>query len=177
MKIKKYIKIMLAVVLLSTLVLVGGASAGLFNKVEVCHRQGNGSFILININGNAFDSHVAHGDGSPGGLVPGEENSYFNNACKIIRATYVESPYMDFGPMGWGGWSCPSATPNVVSGGYLPASADVLESMAWVPGASVGSYSYPITPFGYTYGTGETGWIVQNINTGQSLAIFLYCLP
>lgn len=177
MKITKYIKLMLSVVLLSTLVLVGGAAAGPADKVEVCHKLGNGSFILININGNALDAHEAHGDGSPGGLVPGETDEYFNDACGIIQATYVESPYMAFGPTGWGGWSCPAGTPNLVSGGYLPETAEVLVSMAWEPGASVAGYTYPNTPFGYTYGTGETGWIVQNINAGQSLAIYLYCLP
>ncbi len=165
----------MVVVMLSALFLVSGAAAAPANKIEVCHRLGNGSFIKININGNAFNAHKAHGDGVPGGAVPGTDDLFFTAACKI--ATYVVSPSMVFGPMGWGGWSCPSDTPNLVSGGYLPATADVQESLAWVPGASVGSYTYPTTPFGYSYKTGEEGWIVQNINTQQSLAIYLYCLP
>ena len=40
-------------------------------KVDVCHRRGNGSFHLINVNGNALAAHIGHGDGQPGDLVPG----------------------------------------------------------------------------------------------------------
>lgn len=72
----------------------------------------------------------------------------------------VVSPALEFSSDGWGGWSCPSGY-SVVGGGYEPTGASVLNSLAWEPGASVGEYSYPATPFGYTYGVGEEGWIVQ----------------
>ena len=34
--------------------------------VDVCHTTGNGSFQLLNVNGNALSAHLAHGDGIPG---------------------------------------------------------------------------------------------------------------
>ena len=50
-------------------------------KVDVCHREGNGSFHLINVSGNALPAHLAHGDGQPGGGVPGDPNKEFDGAC------------------------------------------------------------------------------------------------
>jgi hypothetical protein len=35
------------------------------DKVNVCHRTGNGSFHEINISGNALPAHLAHGDVLP----------------------------------------------------------------------------------------------------------------
>ena len=35
-------------------------------KVDVCHTTGDGSFQLLNVNGNALSAHLAHGDGIPG---------------------------------------------------------------------------------------------------------------
>jgi hypothetical protein len=45
----------------------------------------------------------------------------------------------------------------------------------WVPGATTGTVTYPNTPFGYTYGVGETGAIVLNGAVGQSGQIVLTC--
>jgi hypothetical protein len=98
------------------------------------------------------------------------------SSVKAVVATRIDSPVMSFGPMGWGGWSCPVDT-HVVGGGYEPSEAEVLNSLAWEPGASVGAFNFPTTPFGYTYGEGETGWIVQNINQGQELSVFVLCEP
>lgn len=54
------------------------------DKVDVCHREGNGSFHLINISGNALPAHLAHGDGQPGGLVPGTPAKQFDSACRQV---------------------------------------------------------------------------------------------
>ena len=35
------------------------------DKVDVCHRTGNGSFHEINISGNALPAHLRHGDVVP----------------------------------------------------------------------------------------------------------------
>jgi hypothetical protein len=81
------------------------------------------------------------------------------------------------GAGGWAGWSCPAGT-TVVDGGYLPETADVAVSMAWVPGASVAGVDYPYTPFGYTYTPPEEGWLVQDGGTPNvPTHIFLWCLP
>lgn len=54
-------------------------------KVDVCHRRGNETFILINISGNALPAHLAHGDGLPNGLVPGQPNTKFGADCSITH--------------------------------------------------------------------------------------------
>jgi hypothetical protein len=86
----------------------------------------------------------------------------------------VTSSTMNFSSTGWAGWSCPVTNPYIVSGSTNCA-LPVANSLAWKPGATVGASSYPTTPFGYTYGAGEQGWIVQNGGTGQSCNIILQC--
>ncbi|MGL6269844.1 MAG: MopE-related protein, partial [Chitinophagaceae bacterium] len=47
-------------------------------KIDVCHREGNGSFHTINISKNALAAHVAHGD-----IVPDADGDGFSkvNPC------------------------------------------------------------------------------------------------
>ena len=52
-------------------------------KVNVCHVRGNGDYHLININGNALDAHLAHGDAQPGDEYPTDEGDYvFGDDCQ-----------------------------------------------------------------------------------------------
>jgi hypothetical protein len=53
-------------------------------KTDVCHRTGNGSFHVINVSVNAVPAHIAHGDGLPGGEVPGLPGSRFGANCGIV---------------------------------------------------------------------------------------------
>lgn len=53
------------------------------DKVNVCHRRGNETFIMINISRNALPAHLAHGDGLPDGVVPGQPHSKFTADCLI----------------------------------------------------------------------------------------------
>jgi hypothetical protein len=57
------------------------------DKVDVCHRTGNGTFILINVNGNALPAHLAHGDGVPEGEVPNQPGKHFTTTCAINLPT------------------------------------------------------------------------------------------
>jgi hypothetical protein len=86
----------------------------------------------------------------------------------------VESATMNFSPTGWAGWSCPSDHPYVV-GGTTNCTLPLTYSLAWEPGASVLGFTYPTTPFGYTYTPPEEGWIVQNGGTSQSCKIYVDC--
>ena len=86
----------------------------------------------------------------------------------------VTSAMMEFSSTGWAGWSCPTTHPNIVEG-TTNCSQLLTHSLAWEPGASVAGVNYPETPFGYTYGSGEEGWIVQNGGTPQSCNIILQC--
>ena len=52
-------------------------------KVELCHRTGNGSYHLIDVSVNAEPAHLAHGDGKPGGPVPGNPGHMFTASCAI----------------------------------------------------------------------------------------------
>ena len=90
-----------------------------------------------------------------------------------MQPTRVSSGPMQFGPNGWGGWSCPAGT-HVVGGGYLPGTATVQISEAAEPGSVSGLY--PVYPH-YSFPAGETGWVVQNNNDGESIEVFADCLP
>jgi hypothetical protein len=61
-------------------------SAGPAPKVDVCHRTDAGVYILINISENAFQSHVDHGDGGPGDMVPGMPGKMFGPDCSVVNA-------------------------------------------------------------------------------------------
>jgi hypothetical protein len=52
-------------------------------KVTLCHRTGAGFFVLINVSINAEPAHLAHGDGKPGGAVPGQPGRVFTAGCGV----------------------------------------------------------------------------------------------
>lgn len=65
-------------------------------KVDVCHRRGNGTFILININGNALPAHKNHGDGLPNGLLPGQTDKRFSADCSVLeQKELVQTLFVD----------------------------------------------------------------------------------
>jgi hypothetical protein len=139
------------------------------DKANVCHLTGNGTYRLINISKNAMPAHLDHGDALPGSLVG---DKFLADDCTLKETTRAASPALALGPLGWGGWSCPSGT-TVVGGGYEPAEATVLVSEAAKPESASGLY--PAYPH-YTFSAGETGWVVQNSNTGQTLTIYAICV-
>jgi hypothetical protein len=52
-------------------------------KVDLCHRTGNGSYHLINVSVNAEPAHRAHGDGKIGESVPGQAGKVFGPSCSV----------------------------------------------------------------------------------------------
>lgn len=60
------------------------------SKVDVCHRRGNGTSILINVSGNALPAHIRHGDGVPNGVVPGQPHMKFSADCSITEIPQKE---------------------------------------------------------------------------------------
>ncbi len=52
-------------------------------KVDLCHTTGAGFYVLINVSVNAEPAHLAHGDGKPGGAVPGQPTKVFGPDCSI----------------------------------------------------------------------------------------------
>lgn len=91
-----------------------------------------------------------------------------------IQPTIIVSNILKFGPTGVGGWSdkTASAKGEVVTCFVrkISGEGDWAQLVKWVPGATmtVGSntYTYPATPFGYTYDSSipETGYLMQNDN-------------
>src|ERR1044072_107731 len=55
-------------------------------KVQVCHKTGNGSFHLISISINAESAQTAHGDGRPGDPVPNMAGFIFGDNCTPTTA-------------------------------------------------------------------------------------------
>ncbi len=145
------------------------APAAKAGKVNVCHITGDGTYRLINISKNAEPAHIAHGDAVPGSVVG---TKYVADDCSLKDTTRVESSPLSFGALGWGGWSCPAGT-TVVGGGYEPADAVVLISEAAKEGSASGLY--PVYPH-YTFTPPETGWVVQNSNTPQTLTVYALCV-
>jgi hypothetical protein len=62
----------------------GQSAGGGSGKADVCHRNGKG-FNLINVSVNAVPAHLAHGDGQPGGAVPGGSRQVFGASCQVIQ--------------------------------------------------------------------------------------------
>jgi len=100
-----------------------------------------------------------------------------------IQPTIVVSSTLHFGPTGCGGWSDPTKgevatcfVRNVGSG-----QGDLAQLVKWVPGATItvgsNTYTYPNTPWGYTYAADETGYIAQNNNDHDDLQLVLIYLP
>jgi hypothetical protein len=67
------------------------------NGVGICHQQGNGTYRLLNVPGNAEAAHRAHGDAAPGEHVPGDPYLTFDAAC-LVSATF--DPVADY-DAGW----------------------------------------------------------------------------
>jgi len=144
-------------------------------KVDICHREGNGSYHLISVSEKAIPAHEEHGDAYPGDLVDG---GVLDEDCSLlVPIRYTSSP-MNYSGTGWGGWSCHQAHPTAVAGGWLPEAAVVGPHGLAVPGATIGGFTYPTFPH-YTFGSwyaGETGFVLQNGGTAQTLTLWVDCL-
>lgn len=68
---------------------ISGSAATIVNevrseeKVALCHRNESGTFNLISVGAPAEPAHMAHGDGKPGGDVPGQPNRTFDENCRV----------------------------------------------------------------------------------------------
>jgi hypothetical protein len=106
-----------------------------------------------------------------------------------IEPTIIVSSVLNPGPTGVGGWSDKTAS----SKGWvqtcfirkIQGECDLAQLVRWVPGATITlsdgrTFTYPNTPFGYTYDQSipETGYIFQNDNdSGESLQLVLVYPP
>jgi hypothetical protein len=136
-------------------------------KISICHRTGNGSYVLIRVGFPALQAHSNHGDKFP-----------TNGSCEqpVEPQPVTSGPVLDFGPNGWAGWSCPL---NMRAVGGTHDLVDVHEAFVAQPGVTVDGYTYPVFPH-YTFdaAAGETGFVVHN-DDDQELdrTITVFCVP
>jgi hypothetical protein len=138
-------------------------------KISICHRTGNGSFVLIRVGFPALKAHQNHGDAFPN-----------NGSCAnpVQPQRFSSGPTLNFGPFGWGGWSCPLDMRAIGGGHDL---ADVTAAGLAVPGATLGNppATYPTFPH-HTFNEagGETGFVVQNDDDSETgREVFVLCVP
>ncbi len=122
--------------------------------------------------GDANDtSHVSYYiDPTP--EKPNSGDEHCPQPTKIVRIQ------PGFGDGGWAGWSCPAGT-TAVGGGIDSSTNPVGGNGVAAPGApAVDGFSYPVYPH-YTFGVGETGYVVHDLVDGQgnNITFHVDCLP
>jgi len=124
----------------------------------------------------AGDQNIAQTDGVTGTIdfyaVQARNNMQFT--CGSLNPVRIFSSLLQYGPMGWGGWSCPAGT-HAIGGGTIGATQPITAEGIAQTGATIGGSNYPVFPH-YTFSAGETGYVVQNGNVGQNLTIYVDCL-
>lgn len=64
----------------------GPAAAAPPERVDICHRHApSDSFRLMTVSSSALQAHEGHGDGVPGGPVPGQD-AIFDEDCQPVEA-------------------------------------------------------------------------------------------
>lgn len=154
-------------------------SAGLLYCFGDFTTTGSGSTIQVIGCDGSGNQNVAQTDGVVGSIefsaVQTRNNPNFT--CASMNTVHVTSSALHYGPTGWAGWSCPANT-TVVDGSLVVSGGDLASTFVWKTGATTGSVTYPNTPFGFTYGTNETGYIGQNDNdSGESIVLDFDCMP
>jgi hypothetical protein len=85
-------RLKLTTIFLAVLAFTMASSQALAQKVQVCHKTGNGSFHLISIDINALSAHISHGDGKPGDPIPDNPGFIFGPNCTPTVAPPPELP-------------------------------------------------------------------------------------
>lgn len=85
-------KLRFATILIAGLAFTMVSSRAFAQKVQVCHKTGNGSFHLISIDINALSAHTNHGDGKPGDPIPNDPGFIFGPNCTPTVAPPPELP-------------------------------------------------------------------------------------
>ena len=100
-------KLRLTTMLLAVLAFTMVSNRAFAQKVQVCHKTGNGSFHLISIDINALSAHINHGDGQPGDPIPNNPGFIFGPNCTPTVAPPPELPI--------GCYTLVNTPPNVAS--------------------------------------------------------------
>ena len=74
----------------------GAATAGPSERASLCHHDATrGSWALLSVPTAAAAAHRAHGDGVPGGAVPGAEGYSFDEECGLDPDTLARAGCFD----------------------------------------------------------------------------------
>lgn len=134
----------------------GGAPQSSAGKVDVCHKSGRG-FQLINVSANALRGHLGHGDGQPGGAVPGSVGQGFGASCDVVN-WQKHTLTLVSGSSGGAGTLDSSIRFAKASG--ATGTAVILRThsaYASLAGAKWVNWSIITSAFNYLYGTDHTG--------------------
>ncbi len=102
------------------------------------------------------------------------EDTYKPVPTPTPTPTRYTSSNMNFSDTGWGGWSCPTGK-TAVGGGVTGATQPIGAQGIANTGATIGGSTYPVFPH-YTFSAGETGYVVQNGGTAQSMVLYVDCI-
>ena len=109
--------------------------------------------------------------------------SYYNDPTPAEPNSgdeYCNQPVREYGNVlaysstGWAGHSCPAGT-HAVGGGVIGSTEPIAAQGIAEPGATIGGETYPVFPH-WTFTPPETGYVVENGSTPQSMQIYVDCL-
>ena len=124
-------------------------------------------------NGDSEENNAAQTDRVTGDIqfyaVQSRNNDDFTCAADYEpewpEITRIDRTQLGFGDGGWAGWSCPADT-TAVGGGIDSSTNPVGGNGVAAPGAPiVDGSTYPVYPH-YTFGAGETGYVVHDLVDG-----------
>lgn len=93
-------------------------------KVDVCHIDDEGNWVLLNVNGNALDSHLNHGDSLPG------ENGLDENCVEVDDfVSFLDVNVVNLGELFFVGWTVEGDSAGVT---YYVDALDALGTGDWI---------------------------------------------
>jgi len=133
------------------LMLAAGVADAAVQQVDVCQREGNGSYHLITIASQAVKAHLAKGGLLPGDPIPSRPGYKVNDVCAVVQASSA-CIIID-------------TVQNSSYCGYPTASAPCLDFSVEVPG---GATSVSCIPAG-TDGSCPAGYVVNETEFGNCI--------
>ena len=67
-----------------TLTFFTSAAFAVGEKDDICHREGNGLYHMVNVSTAAFPAHLNHGDLLPNSNIPSMPGKKVNENCEIV---------------------------------------------------------------------------------------------
>jgi len=150
------------------------------NLIEAAVPQGENSSPLVRGTGFICDgesvTNISQTDGIEVTVEFYAEQSRNNPNFTCVQPTRYLSAMLHYSGTGWGGWSCPGDEYAVGGGVHMSDGHPIGANGVAEPGATIGGSTYPAFPH-YIFGTGETGYVLQNGGIAQTIQLYVDCLP